>query len=33
VFSDIRSTINDASKTNQLAGLQLTNQGWEVPEQ
>ena len=32
VFSGVRSTVNGASKTNQIAGLQLTNQGWEVPE-
>jgi hypothetical protein len=33
VFSDVRDTVNAASKTNQIAGLQLTNQGWEVPGQ
>ena len=33
VFSDVRDTVNAASKTNQVAGLQLTNQGWEVPGQ
>jgi hypothetical protein len=32
-FGDIRSTIEGISKTNQRAGLQLTNQGWEVPAQ
>ncbi len=32
-FPDIRTTIGGASKTDQIAGLQLTNQGWEVPEQ
>ncbi len=32
-FSDVRDTVNAASKTNQIAGLQLTNQGWEVPGQ
>ncbi len=32
-FSDIRTTINGASKTTQIAGLQLSNKGWEVPEQ
>jgi hypothetical protein len=32
-FPDIRSSIQDASKLNQRAGLVLTNQGWEVPEQ
>lgn len=33
VFPDIRMTVNGASKTNQIAGLQLTNQGWEAPGQ
>ena len=32
-FPDIRTTIGRASKTDQIAGLQLTNKGWEVPEQ
>ena len=32
-FSDLQQTVNGASKTNEMAGLQLTNQGWEVPEQ
>lgn len=32
-FSDLRQTVNGASKTNEMAGLQLTNKGWEVPEQ
>ncbi len=32
-FSDVRDTVNAASRTNQIAGLQLTNQGWEVPGQ
>jgi hypothetical protein len=26
-FSDVRTTVSGASKTNQIAGLQLTNQG------
>lgn len=30
---DIRTTIGGASKTDRIAGLQLTNKGWEVPEQ
>jgi LysR family transcriptional regulator, benzoate and cis,cis-muconate-responsive activator of ben and cat genes len=30
-FADIRATISGISKTDELAGLQLTNQGWEVP--
>lgn len=30
-FSDIRTTVHGASRTNQIAGLQLTNKGWEVP--
>ena len=32
-FPDIRTTISGASKTDRIAGLQLTNKGWEVPEQ
>lgn len=32
-FPDIRMTIGGTSKTDQIAGLQLTNKGWEVPEQ
>jgi hypothetical protein len=32
-FSDIRTTINGASKTTEMAGLQLTSNGWEVPGQ
>ena len=32
-FPDIRSTLQDASKPDQIAGLVLTNKGWEVPEQ
>ena len=32
-FPDIRATVTGASKTNEIAGLQLTNQGWEVPNQ
>lgn len=32
-FPEIRMTIGGASKTHQIAGLQLTNKGWEVPEQ
>lgn len=32
-FSDIRTTINGASKTTEVAGVQLTNKGWEVPGQ
>lgn len=31
-FPDVRSTIQDTPKANQIAGLQLTNKGWEVPE-
>ncbi len=33
VFPDIRTTINGASRTTQIAGLQSTNKGWEVPGQ
>ncbi len=32
-FADIRTTVNGASKTSEIAGLQLTNKGWEVPGQ
>ncbi len=32
-FPDIRTTIGGASKADRIAGLQLTNKGWEVPEQ
>jgi hypothetical protein len=32
-FSDIRATVNGASKTTKVAGLQLTSKGWEVPGQ
>lgn len=32
-FSDIRTTVNGASKTTEVAGLQLTSKGWEVPGQ
>ena len=33
VFPDIRMAISGASTASQVAGLQLTNQGWAVPEQ
>jgi hypothetical protein len=33
VFSDIRTTVNGESKTTEVAGLQLTSTGWEVPGQ
>jgi hypothetical protein len=32
-FGDVRTTVNGISKSNEIAGLQLTNQGWEVPSQ
>jgi hypothetical protein len=32
-FPDIETTVSRVSKTKQVAGLQLTNQGWEVPGQ
>jgi hypothetical protein len=32
-FGDVRTTVNGVSKSNEIAGLQLTNQGWEVPRQ
>ena len=33
VFSDVRTTLTGASNTPQVAGLQLTDRGWEVPGQ
>jgi len=33
VFSDVRTTVTGASKTTEVAGLQLTSKGWEVPAQ
>jgi len=30
-FGDVRTTVNGISKSNETVGLQLTNQGWEVP--
>lgn len=32
-FPDIRTNVNGASKATELAGLQLTSRGWEVPGQ
>ena len=32
-FTDIRTIVNGASKTTEVAGLQLTSKGWEVPGQ
>jgi hypothetical protein len=32
-FGDVRTIVNGISKSNEIAGLQLTNQGWEVPGQ
>jgi len=32
-FPDVGTTVGGASKANQVVGLQLTNQGWEVPGQ
>jgi hypothetical protein len=32
-FGDVRTTVNGISKSNEIAGLQLTNQGWEVSSQ
>ncbi len=32
-FSDIRTTVNGASNATEVAGLQLTGRGWEVPGQ
>ena len=31
-FPDLRQTLNEASKANETAGLQLTNKGWEASE-
>jgi hypothetical protein len=31
-FSDVRMTVTGQSRTTQVAGLQLTNKGWQVPE-
>ena len=30
-FGDVRATVGGISKSNKIVGLQLTNQGWEVP--
>lgn len=30
-FGDVRTTVDGISKSNEIAGLELTNQGWEVP--
>jgi MFS family permease len=32
-FGDVRTIVNGISKSNEIAGLQLSNQGWEVPRQ
>jgi hypothetical protein len=32
-FGDVRTIVNGISKSNEIAGLQLSNQGWEVPSQ
>jgi len=32
-FGDVRMIVNGISKSNEIAGLQLTNQGWEVSGQ
>jgi hypothetical protein len=32
-FGDVRTTVNGISKSSEIAGLQLTSQGWEVPGQ
>jgi hypothetical protein len=32
-FPDVGTAVGGASKANQVVGLQLTNQGWEVPGQ
>ena len=30
-FGDVRATVSGISKSNEIVGLQLTNQGWEIP--
>ncbi len=30
-FGDVRTTVSGILKSNEIAGLQLTSQGWEVP--
>jgi len=30
-FGDVRTTVDGISKSNEIADLQLTNQGWEIP--
>jgi len=30
-FGDVRTTVSGISKSNEIAGLQLTNHGWEIP--
>ena len=30
-FGDVGTIVNGISKSNEIAGIQLTNQGWEVP--
>ena len=32
-FGDVRTVVNGVSKSNEIAGVQLTNQGWQVPAQ
>lgn len=32
-FGDVRTTLSGVSKSNEIAGLQLTDKGWEVPTQ
>jgi hypothetical protein len=32
-FGDVRTTVNGILKSNEIAGVQLTNQGWKVPSQ
>ncbi|MEI9979383.1 MAG: hypothetical protein WDN23_10350 [Edaphobacter sp.] len=31
-FGDVRTTVEGISKANEIAGLQLTSQGWQVPQ-
>jgi len=32
-FGDVRTVVNGVSKSSEIAGVQLTNQGWQVPAQ
>jgi len=32
-FGDVRTIVNGISRSNEIVGLQMSDQGWEVPEQ